>query len=101
MAVRRRKRPDYTEEELAYARAFGRRLQALRKAKGYSQQRLADKAKVHHQTIVKLESTLYHHEPNLRVLRCIARALRCSVSHLIRVQEELKQEAEETKRGVE
>ena len=67
----------------AGVKEFGKRLQSLREAKGYSQQALADIANVEKSTIKRIEQA--HYSPTLDVLISLARALDIELSVLMDV----------------
>jgi len=59
-----------------------RRVVALRQARGLSQEALAGKTGLNRVTLARLERAM--HPPNLETLERIARALRVSLSDLVR-----------------
>jgi transcriptional regulator with XRE-family HTH domain len=74
----------YTKPDKQFLREFGHRVRKLRKAKGWSQEALAEHAGLHHTYIGSIERG----ERNLALLniRKIANALSVAISELLKTE---------------
>ena len=72
----------YNKQRLLMGKTFGQRIQAERRKKGYSQRSLAQRIKVHHSYLSKIENDHSAYPPKESVIRLLAQHLELDATEL-------------------